>query len=64
MHVEADEVHQHVAVDELVGGLLETEPEMAGPVLFGAKSVAVVERIFAAHVVAAWTAGRSSLWTP
>ena len=64
VHVEADELHQHVAVNELVGGLLETEPEMAGPVLFGAKSVALIERIFAAHVVSAWTAGRSSLWTP
>ena len=49
VHVVADEVHQHVAVDELVGGLLETEPEMAGSVLFGAKAVALVERLLPRH---------------
>jgi hypothetical protein len=63
-HVEADEEHQYVAVDELVGGLLETEPDQAGAVLFGAKSVAFVERIFADHVVSAWGRDRTSLWTP
>jgi hypothetical protein len=64
VHVEADEGHQYVAVDDLVGGLLETEPDQAGAVLFGAKAVALVERLFADHVVSAWNAGRTSLWTP
>jgi hypothetical protein len=64
VHVEADEKHQYIAVDELVGGLLETEPDQAGAVLFGAKSVALVERTFAAHVVSAWRDDRSSLRTP
>ena len=54
MHVDADEEHQYIAVNELVGGLLETEPDQAGAVLFGAKAVALVERTFAQHVVAAW----------
>jgi Iron-containing redox enzyme len=63
-HVEADEGHQYVAVDDLVGGLLETEPDQAGAVLFGAKAVALVERIFVDHVVTAWMDGRTSLWTP
>ena len=64
VHVEADEEHQYVAVDELVGGLLETEPAQAGAVLFGARAVALIERHFADHVVAAWTDDRTSLWTP
>jgi hypothetical protein len=64
VHVEADEHHQYVAVDELVGGLLEAEPEQAGAVLFGAKAVAFVERVFAEHVVSAWRRDRTSLWTP
>lgn len=64
VHVVADEAHQYLAVDELVGGLLETEPDQAGPILFGAKAVALIERLFAQHVVAAWTDHRTSLWTP
>jgi len=63
VHVEADEEHQYVAVDELVGGLLETEPDQAGAVLFGARSVGFVERVFADHVVSAWRRDRTSLWT-
>lgn len=64
VHVEADEEHQYVAVDELVGGLLEAEPDQASAVLFGARAVAFVERVFADHVVSAWRRDRSSLWTP
>lgn len=61
VHVEADEEHQYVAADELVGGFLEAEPDQAGAVLFGAKAVAFVERAFADHVVSAWKDDRSSL---
>ena len=62
VHVEADQVHQHVALDELVGGLLETEPDQASAVLFGARAVSLVEAAFADHVVSAWKGDRSSLW--
>lgn len=63
-HVEADEVHQQIAAHELVGGLLETEPDQAGAVLFGAKALALIERNFAHHVVSAWESDQTSLWTP
>jgi hypothetical protein len=63
VHVEADEVHQYVAVNELVGGLLEVEPDQAGSVMFGARAVALVESAFAGHLVSAWKSDRSSLWT-
>ena len=64
VHVEADEEHQHIAVNDLVGGLLEAEPDQAGAVLFGARAVEFVERVFAGHVVSAWTNNQTSLWTP
>jgi Iron-containing redox enzyme len=63
VHVEADEVHQYVAVNELVGGLLEEEPDQAGAVMFGARAAAVVEGAFAGYLVSAWKSDRSSLWT-
>jgi hypothetical protein len=61
VHVEADEMHQHIAVDELVGGLLELEPHQAAAVMFGARAVALVESAFAGHLVSAWKSDRSSL---
>ncbi len=64
VHVEADDVHQYVAVNDLVGGLLETEPEQAGAVLFGARAVALVEGAFADQLVSAWKGDRSSLRAP
>ncbi len=64
VHVEADKVHQHVAVNDLVGGLLETEPQQAGAVMFGARAVALVEGAFADQLVSAWKGDRSSLRAP
>jgi Iron-containing redox enzyme len=64
VHVEADEDHQYIAVNDLVGGLLEAEPDQAGAVLFGARAVEFVERVFADHVVSAWRNNRTSLRTP
>jgi uncharacterized membrane protein len=64
VHVEADEIHQYIAVNELVGGLLETEPEQAAAVMFGARALGLVEGAFAHHVVSAWRSDRSSLRAP
>ena len=61
VHVVADQDHQYVAVDNLVGGLLETEPNQASEVLFGARALALLESAFAQHVLGAWEADRSSL---
>lgn len=60
-HVVADERHQVVALDDMVGGLLEDEPELGGEVVHGARALAAVERRFAAHVLEAWASGASSL---
>ena len=61
VHVKADEAHQHIAVDDLVGGFLASDPAQADEVLFGARALEVVEKAFADHVVDAWRHNRSSL---
>lgn len=61
VHVEADEVHQHVAADGMVAGLLAEEPELAADVIFGARTLMTVESRFSAHVLGRWGAGRCSL---
>ena len=61
VHVEADEHHGRIALDEMVAGLLVTEPELADDVVFGAAALGRVEARFAAAVLQAWNAGRSSL---
>ena len=64
IHVEADEIHQHLAVDDLVGGLLDDEPDQARSVLFGAKALGLIEQNFAQHLMSAWAHHQTSLWTP
>jgi hypothetical protein len=61
VHVEADEIHQHLAVDHMVGGLLSDEPDLAADVVFGARAVSALEATFTARVLAAWQQGVSSL---
>lgn len=61
VHVAADESHQHIALDEMVSGLTEQEPAVAGEVLFGAQALAFVERRFARHLLNAWIDRRTSL---
>ncbi|MEQ1785513.1 MAG: iron-containing redox enzyme family protein [Acidimicrobiales bacterium] len=63
-HVLADERHQVVALDEMVDGLVRQEPFIGGDVVFGARALAAVERLFAASLLDAWAAGRSSLRPP
>ena len=62
VHVTADEVHQHIALRELVGGYLDAEPHQGSEVLFGARALAALEGAFADHVIDAWQHDRSSLW--
>jgi hypothetical protein len=64
VHVEADQHHQHLASEGMVGGLLRSEPHLASDVLFGAGALSAVEGAFAAHVRSSWAAGRSSLLDP
>ena len=64
VHVVADARHQVVAVGDLAGGLAQSEPGLAGDILFGARAIMAVEGRFAAHLLESWSAGRSSLLPP
>lgn len=61
VHVIADEWHQHLAADGMVGGLMESEPHLASDVIVGARMLSLVEQRFTRGILEAWTAGRSSL---
>ncbi|MFF5056441.1 iron-containing redox enzyme family protein [Micromonospora sp. NPDC000663] len=60
-HVEADAVHEQIAAHDMCGGLVRAEPALGPDVLFGAAAGLAVDRLFAAHLLDSWAAGRSSL---
>lgn len=60
-HVEADAVHEAIAAHDLAEGLAIAEPALAGDIIFGARALLLLESRFAAGLLAAWSAGRSSL---
>jgi hypothetical protein len=64
VHVEADVLHAQIAADDLIGGLLETDPVAAADVPFGAASLLAVESRFSGHLLGSWEAGGSSLRCP
>lgn len=61
VHVEADVRHERIALDEMVTGLLEQEPELAPDVVDGARWLTEVEARFTRHVLDCWQRGHSSL---
>jgi hypothetical protein len=63
-HVVADEVHSVIALDDMAGGVAESEPALAGSVVFGARAVQLVEQRLTAHLLGAWHKGRTSLLEP
>lgn len=64
VHVEADAVHEVLALDELVAAFVEDEPSSAADVVFGAKALSMVEGAFARTVLDAWRHARTSLQGP
>ncbi|MES4887998.1 iron-containing redox enzyme family protein [Streptomyces sp. NPDC096012] len=63
-HVEADAVHEQIVRHEVIGGLLEQEPELAPDVAFGIDATEYLEGRLARRLLTDWRAGRSSLRTP
>ena len=63
-HVEADAVHEQVVRTEVVGDLVEREPQLERDVVFGIRARDLVENRLAGHLMECWTAGRSSLRRP
>ncbi len=60
-HVEADAVHEQIAVHDMAGALAADEPGLAGDILWGAAAVIALESAFARRLIGAWDSGRSSL---
>ncbi|MFD9490220.1 iron-containing redox enzyme family protein [Streptomyces sp. NPDC060005] len=63
-HVEADAVHEQVVRHDVVGGLLEDEPELEPDVAFGVRVTGLLEDRLAAHLLASWRDRRSALRIP
>jgi hypothetical protein len=56
-HVEADAIHEHLAVNDICGTLAEDEPDQAAEILFGAFTSLDLEARFATAMFAAWGRG-------
>lgn len=63
-HVEADAVHEQIAARDLAGSLAEDEPELLEDIVFGAAAGLAMDDLAGAHVLDAWTNGRSALRAP
>jgi Iron-containing redox enzyme len=60
-HVEADSVHENIALYDLAQALARDEPELGGDIMFGVRCLLYCEDRFATHLLEAWRAGESSL---
>jgi hypothetical protein len=63
-HVEADSVHENIAVYDMAQGLALSEPELAGDILFGVGALLDLEGRWAGHVLESWERGATSLLEP
>lgn len=63
-HVEADAVHEQVLRRDVVGDLLDHEPDLAADIVFGVQATDVLEGELGGHLLSAWRDGRSSLREP
>jgi Iron-containing redox enzyme len=63
-HVEADSVHENIALYDLAQGLAIREPELAGDILFGVRSLLLLDARFGAYVLGCWERSTSSLLEP
>ncbi|MGP4028195.1 iron-containing redox enzyme family protein [Actinomadura sp. 3N407] len=65
-HIEADAVHEQVLRHDVIGGLLEDEPGLAGDVVLGVRATGLLEDRLAAHLLGSWSGRppRSSLRRP
>ncbi len=60
-HVEADAVHEQIAMRDVCGGLVAQEPGTRADVLLGAAVCLDLENLVSGRILEAWTDGRSSL---
>jgi hypothetical protein len=60
-HVIADEWHQKLALDGMVGALVADEPALSDDVVFGARALDLLERELTSRLLHAWSRGETSL---
>ncbi|WP_410649706.1 iron-containing redox enzyme family protein [Amycolatopsis sp. cmx-4-54] len=63
-HIEADAVHEQVLRHDVVGDLLDREPELAADIALGIQATDLLEGRLTRHLLDAWSAGESSLLRP
>jgi hypothetical protein len=63
-HIEADAVHEQVMRRDVIGDLLDREPELTADVVFGVQATELLEQRLGDHLLGSWGAGRSSLRQP
>jgi hypothetical protein len=63
-HVEADAVHESIALWDVADGLARLDPEVADDILFGARALLAVEARWGRYLLSAWSRGQSSLLQP
>ncbi|MEA2420346.1 MAG: hypothetical protein QOE60_2552 [Thermoleophilaceae bacterium] len=63
-HVEADAVHETLAAYDLAGALATDDPDIAGDILFGARSMLLIDVVAATRTMHSFEAGVSSLRRP
>jgi hypothetical protein len=61
-HVEADSVHENIAVYDMAQGLAQSEPETTGDILFGVRALLHLDGRFAEHLLDRWEDGETSLF--
>ncbi len=60
-HVEADAVHEQVAVRDVCGAAAATEPELIGDIIWGAAVCLRLDALAAERLLDAWSAGDTAL---
>lgn len=63
-HIEADAVHEQVLRRDVIGDLLDREPQLAADVVLGIAATELLETRLADHLLTAWRAGTTSLHRP
>lgn len=63
-HIEADAVHEQVMRRDVIGDLLEREPELTESVVFGVQATELLEDRLGEHLLTAWKEGRTALRLP
>ncbi|HEY6398069.1 MAG TPA: iron-containing redox enzyme family protein [Solirubrobacteraceae bacterium] len=60
-HAEADAVHEQIASVDLAGGLVRQDPSLYPSILWGAKTLALLDGRWASHLLSCWADDRGSL---